>query len=167
MQPMPAKNRTAVLLGVALLALIVGSVAVWSSRQNAQDRLTDLDDLPAYEAPINAGTAPINTGGLPITSPTTPLDTATEVFTGTTPLIPITARPTVPDFHVVTAGENLSDISRMYYNDHIYAGDIEALNDIEDANHIMVGQELRLPTWDALDGDAVSVSTDTDFLIGN
>jgi len=167
MQPMPVKNRTAVLLGVALLALIVGSVAVWSSRQNAQDRLTDLDDLSAYEAPINAGTPLTGTGGLPILTPAPPTDTAIATNPGTTLLLPSNARPTVPEFHVVAEGQNLSDISRMYYNTNIYAGDIEALNGIEDADHIMVGQELKLPSWESLQTEAVSVSAEEAVMTGN
>jgi len=52
---------------------------------------------------------------------------------------------TVPATHVVAAGETLRDISLKYYGDPVYAGDIEALNQLEDPNQIMVGQILQLP----------------------
>lgn len=145
MQPMPAKNRITVMAGVALLALVVGGFALWSSRKSAESKpntdsvaMTDETATTTSTTPQNLTTSPTTTGttGASVT-PTTPAPTGVSGATGTTATLPTT--------YVVQPGDTLSTISMKYYNSDKYYGDIEAANELEDANHLVVGQTLQIP----------------------
>lgn len=155
MQPMPAKTRTAMMAGAALLLLAVGIAGLWSARRENPADLTD-QELAALEGPAEAGPAP--------GSESSPLETGVSPFTeaavASNPNPGVALDPTtlgvestadIPEFHVVALGDTLSEISRKYYNTHIYAGDIEVLNGLtENPNHLEVGQRLMLPRPEAL-----------------
>ena len=64
-----------------------------------------------------------------------------EATTEPSPAVEPTA-PTLPEVHVVSAGETLESISLKYRVD---VNELIALNDIVDRNRLSVGQELKLP----------------------
>lgn len=166
MQTMPSKTRTSMLIGgIAALVLVVG-VAIFVVGQRAQNEVGEPNDsLVNVAEPENGnalGTSPA------ATSPTTntPANN-TASSTDSTTAAPATnaaadentavgtpddsAAPAlvtlgaVPSVHVVQPDETLYDISMKYYKTHIYAGDIESLNGLEDPDQIEAGMELKLP----------------------
>lgn len=151
MSMMPSKNRS-IMLGVAALALAV-MVGFWATRNNAEPQQQAADP----DAANVAGNTNTNTN----TDSSTPLDAAapvsTDTTTGTSNLgageQDETATPVmgnVPESHEVKAGETLSSIAQQYYGNSAYAGDIEALNDLENPDRLEVGQKLMLPRPEAL-----------------
>lgn len=154
MQPMPAKTRTAMMAGAALLLLAVGIAGLWSARRENPADLTD-QELAALEGPAEAGLAP-GSAEQPIETGQSPL-TEAAVATNPNPVMTLEPAPAVketavdvPQFHVVAVGETLSEISRKYYNTHIYAGDIEVLNELTEPDRLVVGQRLTLPRPESL-----------------
>lgn len=143
MQTMPSKNRTAVTLGAVILAFAVGAFLLWNVRnhKNAAPQTPEPTamngDQPLATAPGGTDTT-VQAGG-----------TTTVPATGSsTPTPPANMTTQIPATHKVAAGETLYDISRKYYNDPVYAGDIEHLNSLSDPDHLVVGQELKLPKWE-------------------
>lgn len=135
MHPMPAKNRSAVMIGAALLAVVIGVAAVWLSRNGAEPQPQQLDQLQLD--PIDAAeTAPTGSA----TAQPTQADSATAEQ-------PLLSAPTgfIPVEHVVLDHETLSSISMQYYGDIKYAGDIEHLNQLDHPHNIKAGDRLKLP----------------------
>ncbi len=141
MQPIPAKTRTALVVGAALLAVIVGGVAVWSARRGTEPLPLEVEEPSITAAPLS----PLDYSATP--APTSPAPSATSNGSATpsATTAPVAPAAAVPATHVVVDGETLSSISRSYYGTNIYAGDIEALNELEDPNLIHTGQMLQLP----------------------
>ena len=148
MQPMTAKNRTAALVGVALLALMVGGFGLWSARKSVGTKpgadtvaindgaATAASTTPQTGMPQTATTSPATGTGATVT-PSTPSSLAPDDAAGAATKLPTT--------YVVHPGDTLSIISQKFYNSDKYYGDIEAANELEDANHLMVGQTLTIP----------------------
>jgi LysM repeat protein len=139
MQPMPNKNRPMIVVGTLVLVIMLGAGAIWSATRHKQ---------PLASMPINDATTPADTA-------TTPAGTNAEVAKTDAPNLAQVApssktTSTLPEYHTVAVGDTLSGISRMYYNSNIYAGDIEALNQLEDPNKLMPGKKLLLPKREAL-----------------
>lgn len=135
MQPVPAKNRTAVMVGAALLAVVVGSIAVWSSKRGAEPT-RPMDEMSMVEEAESVAPAP---------APAPTGSSVTQPLQAESVTAAPSSSPSVPAVHTVAPGDTLSSISRQYYNTDIYYGDIEALNEIADPDHLEVGQTLRLP----------------------
>lgn len=165
MQTMPSKkNTTTLVTGAAVLVLVVGLIA-YGINQNAKNEVQTPDPMAEVAAPengnaaqpgstLNAGAATPDSGitqqagAVPVTE--TPSATAVEVEDQPASSPALNTVGAVPDTHVVQPNETLRSIAKMYYNDPVYAGDIEQLNGITDPNQIMVGQELQLPRPEAL-----------------
>jgi len=171
MQTMPTRTRTSLLIGgVAVLVVLIG-LALFTVSQRNQDQVGGADTLeqvaePENGTPLNAGagtnTAPVGT--TPRTAADAEADpalaqnadaaggneAASDTGDRTTPAM--TTFNAVPAVHIVQPNETLYEISEKYYNTHIYAGDIEALNGLEDPNQIFVGMELKLPQPSELAG---------------
>ena len=171
MQTMPTRTRTSLLIGgVAVLVVLIG-LALFTVSQRNQDQVGGADTLeqvaePENGTPLNAGagtnTAPVGT--TPRTAADAEADpalaqnadaaggneAASDTGDRTTPAM--TTFNAVPAVHIVQPNETLYEISEKYYNTHIYAGDIEALNGLEDPNEIFVGMELKLPQPSELAG---------------
>lgn len=166
MQTMTSKTRTSLVIGgVAALVLIV-SLAVFAWAQRAQDPAETANPLEQVAEPENG--TPL--GADPVSDPTTamnpsdagagttpqaatPVDgseTAVGTEDGATPAM--TTHEAVPAVHIVQPNETLYEISEKYYNTHIYAGDIEALNGLENPDQIYAGMELKLPQPSELPG---------------
>jgi LysM repeat protein len=155
MQTMPAKTRAAVTVAAALLAVVIGALALWSGGRTKNTPVNP--DALNQDAAVNLGETP-PTGGT--NQAETPADSTNT---------PAQAETAIPATHTVKDGESLYDISRLYYKTHIYAGAIEAANGITDPNTIFAGMELKLPHQDDLDPatttatpDAASVTTPED-----
>lgn len=179
MQTMPTRTRTSLLIGgLAVLVVLVG-LALFAVNQRSQDQVGGPDPLeqvaepengtplnagaadtgsstntatttPATNTPANAGTAANNTQNAAGGSSTGGTEAASGTGDATTPAM--RTFNAVPAVHVVQPNETLYEISEKYYNTHIYAGDIEALNGLEDPNQIFVGMELKLPQPSELAG---------------
>ncbi|MBP2020180.1 nucleoid-associated protein YgaU [Symbiobacterium terraclitae] len=181
MQTMPTRTRTSLLIGgVAVLVVLVG-LALFAVNQRNQNQVGGTDLLeqvaePENGTPLNAGSAS-NTPATTTPATNTPAaagtaadtqtdagqtrsaagestsggtEAATGTGDGTTPAM--RTFNAVPEVHIVQPNETLYEISEKYYNTHIYAGDIEALNGLEDPNQIFVGMELKLPQPSELPG---------------
>jgi len=74
------------------------------------------------------------------TPPPTP-DTTPE------PTPAVTVFANLPETYIVQSGDSLLSISNMFYGDNSMVNRIMEVNNIEDANHIVVGQVLYLPTY--------------------
>lgn len=165
MQTMPEKNRRLVTIGAILVGVVVLGALTFAAFNRSGGNST-VQESPSTVADTGADAdagAPVSS----VTSPITQLDPAVEDETAdaaggeNTAAVPqenegettdlanagdaASGGLTVPATHVVAAGETLRDISLKYYGDPVYAGDIEALNQLEDPNMIMVGQILQLP----------------------
>jgi len=168
-QTMPDKNRRMVTIGAILAgAVVLGALAFFAFNRE-REPMAQTNPSPVSSAPLEDGTgepvSPVAAPGTSTGGTGTPLDgnpaeAAAEEETGK-------ASPeqksqpgenksgegaavtpdgdSVPATHVVAPGETLRDISLKYYGDPVYAGDIEALNNLADPNHIEVGQILQLP----------------------
>ncbi len=147
MQPMPAKNRTAVMVGAALLAVVVGAVAVWTSRKPAEQPPTQLEQL---------GLEPMDgSGTVSETAPSGVANAGTGSGTGTEPTQAAGAQSgteavtaagkTVPMTHTVKEHETLRSIAMQYYGNPDYSGYIEELNELSNPDTIPAGKELKLP----------------------
>lgn len=166
MQTMPQKNRMSTLVtGIALLVVVVGLIA-YGVNQRSKNEMSEVDPLTEVAAPENGNAMQPGTQvDAASTTPDVAMTGTTEAAapaTGTlesdmaeaaaqleaTPAL--TTLGAVPETHVVEPNETLSSISRLYYGDEVFAGDIESLNGIQDPNKIMVGQELKLPRPEAL-----------------
>lgn len=145
MQPMPAKTRAAVAVGVALLAIAVASMVMFSSRREARPTPSDMEEAWLMEEP----STPLETAPSPATTQTPTPDSSLATESGGSAGTVLTA---VPDYHIVGAGDTLMSISRKYYGDHVFAGDIEAMNNLSDPNRLEMGQKLMLPRPEALGG---------------
>lgn len=146
MQTMPAKNRTAVAIGVLLgVVVLAGSLLFWSarSRQNAEQ---NSEMSPVVNEPVD-GT------GNKVTPMANSAPTGTqeaEAAHGDAAGSPIMGP--IPEQHTVATGDTLQSISLKYYHSHIFAGDIEELNNLENPNRLVVGEKLMLPKWEDLKG---------------
>nr|PZN70358.1 MAG: hypothetical protein DIU55_11620 [Bacillota bacterium] len=164
MQTMTSKARTSLIIaGVAALVLLV-SLAIFAVTQRAQSPAEGNNPLEQLAEPENG--TPLSTSPRAVANPTEAgagtsqqaaggdraqgSSTATEAEDGTEPAI--TTLEAVPAVHIVQPNETLYEISQKYYNTHIYAGDIEALNGLEDPNKIYAGMELKLPQPSELPG---------------
>jgi 5'-nucleotidase/UDP-sugar diphosphatase len=143
-QTTPSKNRAAITAGAIVLALAVGGYALWSANRGAKS--TQQQPVAGSDYAPLAGDDTNTTAGTDTTPNTGETATGTETGSETA----TTAPGTVPEYHTVAAGDTLYDISRRYYNTHIYAGDIEALNHLENPDHLPVGQQLKLPRLEDL-----------------
>lgn len=161
MQTMPSKNRTSVAVtGIALLVLVIGLI-VYGVNQRTKQEVGELDPMTQLAEPENgiamepapvenaAATAP-DAGSAAIADPVTDATAMTAPETNaeaagqeTAPALIMMG--SVPETHLVQPGETLYSISMNYYNDKIYAGDIEELNGLADPNQIQAGMELKLP----------------------
>lgn len=165
MQTMPEKNRRLVTIGAILVgAVVLGALTFVAFNRNGENPAAQNGPSTVANTGANADAgAPVNS----ITSPATQLDPALEDEAAdaaageNAAAVPqenqgetadtagasdaVSGSLTVPATHVVAPGETLRDISQKYYGDPVYAGDIEALNQLEDPNQIMVGQILELP----------------------
>lgn len=149
MQTMPKQTRTAVAVGAALLALVVGAFAFWSggSTNETQSVQDDVNEVPGYTVSDTAPTDAVTAD--PATQPadaSAPADTSASEGT----VQAGTAVTTIPETHTVKAGESLYDISRTYYNTHLYAADIEMANNLDNPDAIYEGMELKLPRKEEL-----------------
>lgn len=162
MQTMPSKSRTSMLIGgIAALVVVVG-VAIFVVSQRAQNEVGEnADPLVNVAEPENGnamGTAPAannSASTTPANSTASTPDTATaapvtneatgETATAEDAAPALVTLGAVPSVHVVQPNETLYDISMKYYKTHIYAGDIESLNGLEDPDQIVAGMELKLP----------------------
>lgn len=166
MQTMPSKNRTSMAVaGIALLALVVGLIAYGVNQRNKQE-IAEIDPMTELAEPENGNlatpAAEAETASTPIGGALVEAAPATEEaamtaapeesaeLTGQETTSALATLEAVPETHVVQPGETLSTISMKYYNNHVYAGDIEQLNDISDPDMIQPGQELALPRPDSL-----------------
>lgn len=163
MQTMPAKNRRAVTMGAILLGAVVVGVLAFFAFNREKEPTTQADNT------YLGGTALEGETGEPVsaatTTPISAIDSTTDAVTGdgeaaNMPETNAQAGGTepantaagdagepvaVPATHVVAEGETLREISLKYYGDPVYAGDIEALNQLPDPNRLLVGQTLQLP----------------------
>ncbi|MFZ5817748.1 MAG: LysM peptidoglycan-binding domain-containing protein [Bacillota bacterium] len=159
MQTMPSKNRSTVLVtGVALLALVVGLIAYGVNR-GAGDEAPEADPMTQLAEPENgtaaqpgtvldaAPSATAEESSVAEAAPTAEIipEAGSEVEASSTASPSLTTLGSVPATHLVQPGDTLYTISRTYYSTDIYAGDIEALNNLTDPNQIQVGMELMLP----------------------
>lgn len=170
MQTMPSKNRPSLAVaGVAVLVLVVGLIA-YGVNQRTKQETKENDTLTQIAAPENGTAAPRNVSDALTGEATTPMNAQgtpkTDGSMATTPTSemaggePMTDKSTpalnvlgpVPATHMVAPGDTLYTISMKYYNSHIYAGDIEALNALDDPDTIVVGTELKLPRPEDLMG---------------
>jgi len=62
-----------------------------------------------------------------------------------TPTVPVFAN--IPETYTIQPGDSLFAISNMFFGDASMVERIMEVNDIEDPNHILVGQVLILPTY--------------------
>lgn len=141
MQPMPAKNRNAIMMiGAALMAVVLVAV-FWSSRKNAETQPQQLDQLSLEQVNEAGVSAPTGSDSA----------TPTQADSGTKEQPALSAAAgTVPMEHVVAQGETLMSISEKYYGSKLYAGDIEELNKLENPNSLKVGDRLKLPRREEL-----------------
>ncbi len=161
MQTMPSKTRTSLVIGgVAALVLII-SLALVALNQRAQtpaestnpleqlaepENGTPLTGAPASDPTVAAN--PTEAGAAPMEGDEAAIGAGAE--DGSAPAM--TTLEAVPAVHIVQPNETLYEISQKYYNTHIYAGDIEALNGLEDPDQIFAGMELKLPQPSELAG---------------
>lgn len=163
MQPMPAKNRTAVAVGAALLALVVGGVALWSANRTAQPTPHSVEEMPmtgesAHTTPAPTGMDPANAApSLTGTSSSMGTSAITGTSTGTSGssgLSATAAAPkaseSVPETYVVQPGDTLYSIALKFYSNPNQYGVIESLNGLEDANVLQAGTTLKLPRPETL-----------------
>lgn len=167
MQTMPSKNRPSLAVaGVAVLVLVVGLIA-YGVNQRTKQETKENDTLAQLASPENGSATPRNmteaTPGQAMTNPMTAPGTTVAnnpPVTGAKPEMAgaetdksapaLNVLGPVPATHMVAPGDTLYTISMKYYKSHIYAGDIEALNALEDPDTIVVGTELKLPRPEAL-----------------
>ncbi|MGE5672457.1 MAG: LysM peptidoglycan-binding domain-containing protein [Mycobacterium leprae] len=128
MQTMPAKTRT-MLVGGALLLLIasMGGLFYWTN-------------YGTKEQTPDVGAALVGNQEQGVAAPATGAKETPETANLAAP-----ASKVVPATHTVAPGETLSSISALYYLSPVYAGDIEALNEMSDADKLLPGMELKLP----------------------
>ncbi|BAD39725.1 LysM peptidoglycan-binding domain-containing protein [Symbiobacterium thermophilum] len=168
MQTMTSKTRTSLVIGgVAALVLVI-SLAIYAVTQRSQspaestnpleqiaepENGTPLSTSPTSNPSATANPSEAGTGTSQQAAGTAPADgsdAAAGTEDGTTPAM--TRLEAVPAIHIVQPNETLYEISQKYYNTHIYAGDIEALNGLENPDQIYAGMELRLPQPSELPG---------------
>lgn len=156
MQTMPSKNRMAIAISGIALLVVAGALVIWGVGQNAKespkDNLAELGEQidaaqgglnPSSQAAANQGSSlDMGSGGKTVDADG---DKSTTTAGGETDKGSLSTMSSVPLTHVVGLNETLYEISTRYYKTHVYAGDIEALNGIEDPNHLEVGQSLMLP----------------------
>ncbi|MDF2629699.1 MAG: hypothetical protein K0R39_3530 [Symbiobacteriaceae bacterium] len=148
------KNRNAVAAGILALALIVGGFALWNNQKATDTPVAATENPVPGDTSTSANTDP--TGTDVTNEPGTANEPATPATTDNTPGAGQSTEPntaatnTIPATHTVKANETLRDIAMHYYGDPIYSADIERVNNIEDANHIVVGTELKLPKREEL-----------------
>ena len=166
MQTMPTRTRTSLVIGAVAALVLVVSLALYAVNQRAQNQPDPTNPLaeiaePENGTPLNANSAANaapNTGAQANPDEVNAAAGETPVTGGETEVNADAASPAmttleaVPATHIVQPNETLYDISEKYYNTHIYAGDIEALNGLEDPNQITVGMELKLPQPSELAG---------------
>jgi len=165
MQTMPTKNRTTLLLAGLGLLVLVGVAAAFGLNNRAGEEAAP-DQLTAVAGPEN-GTPLVDSPDTMMGAATTETDLqgaaeevsaapatdlgamSAEALTAEAQASTTTMAP-VPVTHEVREGETLYEISAHYYGDEVYAGDIEALNNIPDPNKIYAGQVLELPRPETL-----------------
>lgn len=143
MQTMPARARTALALGAVVLAVAVGALLFRSGSRPADPV------VPQVEADSPLERAPVAEADFEPSEPSYSLMPEAEWSPAEEQTVPVMSDD-LPDFHVVRSGETLSEISRHYYGSHIYAGDIERLNQLANPNHLLVGQRLQLPAPESI-----------------
>lgn len=161
MQTMPSKNRTQmVITGAALLVLVIGLI-VYGVGQRTREEAREIDPMVGLAEPENGiavepeeainAAAPVSEMGTVEAAEATDATALTAAGTtaeasGQAEATPaLTTLGTMPETHVVQPGETLYDISMKYYATHIYAGDIEQLNNLPNPDQIQAGMELTLP----------------------
>jgi LysM repeat protein len=148
LQTMPEKTRRAVMIGAVLAAVTIASVAIWAANRAPNQAVDDLDQLLLQEVQ-GTGTNPSNptTPQAAQANPATPVEAGADIAAGADPGAPAIA---IPETHTVVEGDTLYSISRQYYNDFLYAADIEALNELKEPNDLKPGTQLNLPKWEDL-----------------
>lgn len=161
------KNRNAVAAGILALALVVGGFALYSNRtaQKAPETTAHSEiDEPSTAAsanPDDTDTTDTTTNTDNTTGDTKTTDTpAATTDNKTTTTGSTTSKTTVPETYTVMKGDTLRDIAKKYYGDPVYAGDIERVNELPDANSIPVGKVLKMPRPDELN-NTTNTNTDT------
>ena len=168
MQTMTSRTRTSLVIGgVAALVLIV-SLALFAWAQRSQGPAESTNPLEQLAEPENGTPLTANPASGP-TKAANPADAGagtSQQAAGTAPAEgsnatagtgdeatpAMTTLEAVPAVHIVQPNETLYEISQKYYNTHIYAGDIEALNGLENPDQIFAGMELKLPQPSELPG---------------
>jgi len=175
MQTMSSKTRTSLVIGGVAVLVLALAVALFALTQRSQNQTGGTDALEQLAEPENG--TPLNTeaatntqtttGSAPNTATTADTQGAGETrdvagesttdgsgatLDGDETAPAMTTFEAVPAVHIVQPNETLYEISQKYYNTHIYAGDIEALNGLEDPNKIYAGMELKLPQPSELPG---------------
>lgn len=168
MQTMPTRNRTSLIVtGAAVLVLVVGLI-VYGVGQRTPNEAKNADPMSGLAEAPNGVDGKTGSGlsaqpGSGLTAGDTATPGAGTVGAGVTPSANgstaagtttegLTQYNSVPAEHVVQNNETLYTISQKYYNTHVYAGDIEALNQLEDPNAIVAGMKLQLPRVEDLSG---------------
>jgi LysM repeat protein len=178
MQTMPTKTRTSLIITVAAALVLVVGIIGYSVLQRSNPNVEGDDPLAGLAEPENGlggelGSEPTEVAGPPAEATETPAETTgsfvqdflngtgltaspegeTATAASTSEGTTLNSYEAVPLEHVVAPNETLYDISMKYYDTHIYAGDIEALNDLEDPDMIQAGTRLQLPRPDELQGE--------------
>jgi len=116
---------------------------------NVADNTGHYELAPPAATPEPTVTPPPTPSPEPVVTPTpSPQPTSPPMPEATPP--PEEATPTfanVPEVYVIQPGDTLFAISQMFYGDIGMVTRIMEINDIEDANHIVIGQALILPSY--------------------
>ena len=147
MQTMPNKNRTAMAIGVVLLAVVVGAFALWTGNRNnaakAPEQGTELNVNASPDTHLS-GTETPDTDVAAADEPAQPAS-----GTNITPAAN-TATNTVPATYTVKEHDTLRSIAQHFYNNPDYSAYIEVANEMDDPNDIKVGQELKMPSMEEI-----------------
>ncbi|HLN64939.1 MAG TPA: LysM peptidoglycan-binding domain-containing protein [Symbiobacteriaceae bacterium] len=147
MQTMPNKNRTAMAIGVVLLAVVVGAFALWTGNRNNAAK------APEQGTELNVNASPeTNLSGTDSTEPAATAETEEQAqpASGTNMTPAASAETQIPATYTVKEHDTLRSIAQQIYNNPDYSAYIEAANEMDDPNDIKVGQELKLPTTDEI-----------------
>ena len=116
-----------------IASLVAGEAGDESTRQPA------LTEVPAVPAAVTFTPAPATTTPTFTLTPVPPSATATNT---SAPTAPPTSTSTPVKTHVIQPGETLREIAERY---GVSVEDLIEINDIEDADRLLVGEELELP----------------------
>lgn len=143
MQTMPNKNRTAMAIGVVLLAVVVGAFALWTGNRNNAAK------APEQGTELNVKASPeTNLGGTesPAAAATAESEELAQPASGTNMTPAASADTQIPATYTVKEHDTLRSIAQQFYNNPDYSAYIETANEMDDPNDIKVGQELKMPT---------------------